>query len=235
MKKPLIAILPLIDTEKESYWMLPGYMDGILAGGGVPVMLPLTKDPVILSDFAHLYDGFLFPGGHDVSPYLYGMPASSHCGETLPDLDEMSRILFANILDLDKPVLGICRGLQLLNVLLGGTLYQDLPAERGSDVDHHMEGGPYDRVIHDVHLREDSPLYALLQKETLGVNSYHHQGIRHLAAPLKVMAKAADGLVEAVHMPQKSFVWAVQWHPEFSFKTDENSRAIFRAFVNACE
>ena len=231
--KPKIAILPLIDVQRESYWMLPGYMNGILQAGGVPVMLPLTCEAVALDEIAQSYDGFLFPGGQDVTPALYGQKRGENCGETCESLDEMSKELFERISRTDKPILGICRGLQLLNVLLGGTLYQDLPTEHPSEVEHHMRP-PYDAVTHSVEVAQDSPLHALLGRTSLGVNSYHHQAVQDLSPQLRAMARSEDGLVEAAWMPGRKFLWAFQWHPEFSYKTEEASRRIFRAFVNAC-
>lgn len=231
--KPKIAILPLVDAQRESWWMLPGYMNGILEAGGMPVMLPLTSEAEALDEIAQSYDGFLFPGGQDVTPALYGQEKSPECGETCEDLDEMSKALFERILGTGKPILGICRGLQLLNVLLGGTLYQDLPTEHPSEVEHHMRP-PYDAVTHSVEVAQDSPLHALLGRTSLGVNSYHHQAVRDLSPQLRAMARSEDGLVEAAWMPGKQFLWAFQWHPEFSYKTDESSRRIFKAFVNAC-
>ena len=231
--KPKIAILPLADAQRESWWMLPGYMNGILEAGGMPVMLPLTSEAEALDEIAQSYDGFLFPGGQDVTPALYGQEKSPECGETCEDLDEMSKALFERILGTGKPILGICRGLQLLNVLLGGTLYQDLPTEHPSEVEHHMRP-PYDAVTHSVEVAQDSPLHALLGRTSLGVNSYHHQAVQDLSPQLRAMARSEDGLVEAAWMPGKQFLWAFQWHPEFSYKTDESSRRIFKAFVNAC-
>ena len=129
-------------------------------------------------------------------------------------------------------MLGICRGIQFFNACLGGTLYQDLPTEHPSEVAHVMRP-PYDQTVHSVALLPGTPLAALLGRAELGVNSYHHQAIKVLAPGLVEMARSEDGLVEAVYLPDKSFVWAVQWHPEFSFRTDENSRKIFSAFVAA--
>ena len=130
-------------------------------------------------------------------------------------------------------MLGICRGIQFLNAALGGTLWQDLPVQCPSPVDHHQTGA-YDKPIHTVRLLPGTPLANLLQREVLPVNSYHHQAVRALAPGLAPMAVAPDGIVEAVYEPGRRFVWAVQWHPEFSWKADEASRRIFAAFVGAC-
>ena len=232
MNKPLIGILPLVDIERESYWMLPGYMKGIEEAGGTSVMLPLTSDKETLRKFVNYFDGFLFTGGHDVSPSLYREEVSAQCGECCPQRDKMETILLPMVLEQDKPVLGICRGLQLINVALGGSLYQDLPTQHPSSVCH-RQPAPYDQPIHPVELVPDTPLQKCLRKEELPVNSCHHQGIKELASGLQPMAYAQDGLVEAVWKPGSRFVWAVQWHPEFSHKVDENSRKIFRDFVKA--
>lgn len=232
MKKPLIGVVPLMDIGRDSLWMLPGYMEGVTQAGGLPVMLPLSSDKRDLEQLAEMCGGFLFTGGQDVSPALYGERPLSGLEETCPARDEMETELLRLALEMDKPILGICRGIQFLNAPLGGTLWQDIPGQMPSAVSHRMKP-PYDAVAHTVALAPDTPLRALLGRETLGVNSCHHQGVRTLAPDLAVMAAAPDGLIEGVYMPVRRFVWAVQWHPEFSFRTDENSRRIFSAFVTA--
>lgn len=231
-KRPLIGVTPLYDRERDSYWMLPGYMQGLEAAGAVPVMLPLTADEAALTRAAGVCAGFLFTGGQDVAPALYGQQPRPACGEICPARDAAEQVLLRLALAADKPLLGICRGIQFLNASLGGTLYQDLETERPSPVDHHMTP-PYDRAVHTVTLCPGTPLAALLGASVIGVNSYHHQAIRTLAPALRAMAQAEDGLTEAVYMPDRRFVWAVQWHPEFSYRTDENSRRILAAFVQA--
>ncbi|MCD8146621.1 MAG: gamma-glutamyl-gamma-aminobutyrate hydrolase family protein [Clostridiales bacterium] len=230
---PIIGVLPLVDRERESYWMLPGYLDGVLEAGGVPMMLPLTEDLAVLARLVEQCDGFLFTGGHDVAPEVYGAERLSQCGECCPARDRMETALLPLALAADRPLLGICRGIQMLNAALGGTLYQDLPAQRPSAVEHHQTGPHYERPVHTVTLLPGTPLRQLLEVEELPVNSYHHQAVRSLSPRLRPMALAPDGLVEAVWLPEKPFVWGVQWHPEFSHRTDENSRKIFRAFVAA--
>lgn len=233
MKKPLIGIVPLVDTERDSYWMLPGYMRAIEQAGGIPVMMPLTSDPSELRQLNDTLDGFLFTGGHDVSPALYGQPASGQCEACCQERDEMETILFSLIFEQDKPALGICRGIQLINVLMGGTLYQDLPTEHPSSVIHRQKP-PYNVPAHKVEIIPDGPLHSLLGCDSLMVNSCHHQAIRRLAPGLSSMAVSSDGLIEAVCAPEKTYLQAIQWHPEFSYLTDENSRKIFRSFLAHC-
>ncbi len=233
MKKPIIAVMPLYDEEKNSYWMLPGYMKGIEKAGGIPVILPLTANPQTLTTLAGTYDGFLLTGGQDVSPQIYGETVSPLCGSICKERDEMERIIIIEAIRLDKPVLGICRGIQILNAVLGGTLYQNLPTGYPSDTEH-CQKPPYDVPIHKVKLVKSSPLYGLLQKDELKVNSYHHQAIKKLSERLKSMAYSEDGLTEAVYAPNSRFIWAVQWHPEFSFESDENSMMILEEFIKSC-
>ena len=230
MKKPIIGIVPLVDIERESYWMLPGYMKGIEQAGGIPLMLPLTSNEENLEQLAEEIDGFLYAGGQDISPNLYAQKRSEMCGQCCRERDEMETMLFRMVYEQDKPLLGICRGIQCINVVMGGTLYQDLPSEHSSDTEHHQIP-PYDVPVHSVKIIGDSPLYKLLKKETLMVNSYHHQAIKTLAPKLSVMAVSEDSLVEAVYVPNKKFIWGIQWHPELSYLADENSRRIFSEFV----
>ena len=210
--------------------MLPGYMKGIEQAGGIPLMLPLTSDEENLQQLAEELDGFLYAGGQDISPNLYAQRRSRMCGQCCHERDEMETILFRMVYEQDKPLLGICRGIQCINVVMGGTLYQDLPSEHSSDTEHHQIP-PYDVPVHSVKIIGDSPLYKLLKKEALMVNSYHHQAILTLAPKVSAMAVSEDGLIEAVCVPKKRFIWGIQWHPELSCLVDENSRKIFSEFI----
>lgn len=232
MKKPLIGLIPLVDEGRESFWMLPGYMAGIARAGGLAVMLPLTGEDVDIENLVERFDGFLFTGGHDVDPALYGQEKEGYCGDLCPGRDTMEQKLLKAALAADKPVLGICRGLQLMNAVLGGTLWQDIPTQFPSETNHRM-AAPYGRAEHTVQVNPELPFGNL--PLTLGVNSCHHQGIRELAPELKVWAKAPDGLVEAVYLPGKRYARAVQWHPEFFQVEDELSRTIFSGFVEAAK
>jgi len=229
--KPIIGVIPLWDDEKESVWMVPGYLKGIEEAGGISMILPYTMDrDVLLQALKHI-DGLLMTGGHDVDPDMYNSERTEQCGISCHTRDVMERILFHKALEKDMPVLGICRGIQMMNVLLEGTLYQDLPTEYESSIDHHMSS-PYDRVQHNVNINQDTLLYSIIGKEKIGVNSYHHQAVKD--TKMTVNACAEDGLIEALSLPNYRFILGVQWHPEFSYKTDDSSRKIFNAFVKAC-
>ena len=231
-RKPLIGLVPLVDEERDSYWMLPGYMKGVELAGGVPVMLPLTADTEAISRIADAMDGFILTGGHDVDPALYGEVKLPECVVCCDERDAMVRILFPLVLEKGKSVLGICRGLQLMNALLGGTLYQDLPTQHPSDICH-RQSAPYDKPVHSVCLVESSPLSTLLGKAQMDVNSCHHQAIKRLAPGFEAMAYSPDGLVEAACMPARRFAWGLQWHPEFAYKVSGDSVKIFEAFVRS--
>ncbi len=231
--KPIIGVMPLWDEDRKSLWMLPGYMEGIEAAGGIPVMLPLTDDEETLSQIINKFDGFLFTGGQDVSPSLYNEEALE-CVESCKERDLMEQKVLEKALELDKPILGICRGIQFINAALGGSLYQDLPTQHPSEVEHHQTP-PYDIPIHQVEILEDTPLYKCLGEAAISVNSYHHQAVKEISPKLTAMAISTDGLIEAVYKKESRFLWALQWHPEFSFKTDANSMKIFSAFVRAME
>lgn len=228
--KPVIGVTPLWDEEKQSIWMLPGYTDGVQSAGGLPVILPLTDDEAVLGQLAKSLDGLLITGGQDVNPALYGAERSPKTVETSTLLDRMEQILLEKFLELDKPVLGICRGIQFLNVYFGGTLYQDIKEELKQE--HHQDH-PYDHFWHLVDITSGSPLSDILGKKDIEVNSIHHQAIRDVAPDLKVMATTEQGLVEGLYLPGKKYVLGIQWHPEYMYKTDENSQKIFASLVEA--
>ena len=153
--RPLIGVTPLWDTELRSVWMLPDYLDGIREAGGVPVVLPLEADAEAIAVLAESFDGFLFTGGPDVSPSLYGVDDTQGKAKTCPPRDLLEAELLRRVVALDKPVLGICRGLQLINAVLGGTLYLDLPSEHPSELVH-RQAKPYGRYTHSVRWKASS-------------------------------------------------------------------------------
>ena len=229
---PIIGVTPLWDAERKSVWMLPDYLDGIKAAGGVPVVLPLELSSQDADRIVATCDGFLFTGGQDVAAELYGTKDATGTVVSSPERDKLETLLMTKALQADKAILGICRGLQFLNVFLGGTLWHDLPLQHPSDIVH-RQGKPYDIPTHQVTLNGD--LRKLLGKDIIEVNTLHHQAIKDLATDLTPMAESPDGLIEAVKMEGKRFVCAVQWHPEYMFKTDADSLAFFAWFVENLE
>ena len=171
--------------------MLPEYLNAIRVAGGIPVVLPLVAEGEDVARLAASFDGFLFTGGQDVSPALYGEPDRTGLSVPSPERDALEAPLLQEVLKADKPVLGICRGLQFLNAAMGGDLWQDLPSEHPSDIVH-RQGKPYDKAVHTVRL--EGPLKDLLGKSELSVNSLHHQAIRKLAPGWIPEASSPDGL-----------------------------------------
>ncbi len=230
--KPMIGVTPLWDAARQSVWMLPDYLDGIKAAGGIPMVLPLDLSEEDVDQIVETCDGFLFTGGQDVSPDLYGMNDATGTIVSSPERDHLESLLLSKALLADKPILGICRGLQFINAFLGGTLWQDLPSQHPSEIVH-RQGKPYGVPTHQVTLSGD--LQTLLGKDILEVNTLHHQAVKDLGSGLIPMAVAPDGIIEATQLADKRFVWAVQWHPEYLFRTDKDSLAIFSCFVEHCK
>jgi putative glutamine amidotransferase len=216
-QSPIIGVTPLWDAERKSVWMLPDYLDGIRAAGGIPIVLPLEISEADAERIVETCDGFLFTGGQDVG--------------SCPERDALETLVLSKALPSDKAILGICRGLQFINVFLGGTLWQDLPSQHPSEIVH-RQCKPYGAPTHKVMLNGD--LNALLGKDILEVNTLHHQAAKDLGENLEMMAVAPDGIIEAFQMVGKRFVWAVQWHPEYMFRTDSDSLALFSCFVKHC-
>lgn len=232
MRKPIIGLTPSVDEEKNRLLVQPGYLESIERAGGLGLMLPLTDRDEDIARFVELCDGFLFVGGPDIEPWRFGQELMEVCGPRNPRRDAMELKLMQAAIDADKPVLGVCRGIQVLNVLLGGTLYQDIPSQYSDRMPHRMDE-PYNRAVHPLRVVEGTPLAELSPLE--GVNSRHHQAVLDLAPGLEVMAYSGDGLVEAVRMPEKSFVWAVQWHPEAFWADGGGNFELFRQLVAAAE
>ena len=233
MRKPIIGVTPSVDEEMHRCVVQPGYLESIDRAGGLGLMLPLTDRDEDIARFVELCDGFLFVGGPDIEPQHYGQELLPECGPQNLARDAMEWKLMEAALAADKPVLGVCRGIQVLNAVLGGTLYQDIPSQYGTALSHAMPEPPYNREAHPVRIVEGTPLAGLPAVE--GVNSRHHQAILDLAPGLEVMAYASDGIIEAARMPEKRFVWAVQWHPEAFWEEEGMNLELFRKLIQAAQ
>ena len=230
--KPIIGITPEI-AENGNISLRYAYTHAIEAAGGIPLLLPCTEDEALLEELAAVCHGFVFSGGEDIDPKYYGEQTLPACGEIAPRRDAFELRLFAKVFPTGKPILGICRGLQLINVALGGTLWQDLPSQMPSPIPHKQTQGDFEHS-HCVELLPDSILATVTGKTRIPVNSFHHQAVKTLGRDLAVIAQADDGIVEALHHTCHPFLLALQWHPERLSHKDADAAAIFRAFLSAC-
>ena len=235
-KKPLIALTPYFNIERDEPYMRPAYLKAIRAAGGIPLILPLDLEEEDLRQIVDTFDGFLFTGGPDIHPFYFGEETQANCGNVCLRRDRMEILLLKLVMQTGKPVFGICRGIQLLNVALGGDIYQDIPSQFPQDFPiAHVQ--PFDYAIpsHKVEVLPGTLLEQLTGSNTLNVNSMHHQACRKLAPGLVACGHASGNLIEAVEKPDYPFFLGVQWHPEYLWEQDPAIRQIFEAFVKAAD
>ena len=242
--RPLIGVttqtLQAIDGIPEglpqSVVMNQRYYHAAAMAGAAPVLIPLLDDIEALRAIYERMDGILIPGGVDLDPATFGETPHEKLGRIDPARDRVEIQLAKWAVEDEKPVLGLCRGLQVINVALGGTLYQDLEAEYPNAIKHDYfpnYGFERDYLAHDVALVSGSRLEHALASPNIPVNSMHHQGIKVLASGLAPSATAPDGLIEAVESTDGNFVVGVQWHPEVFECDDPNTEHLFSAFLSA--
>lgn len=235
--KPIIGIAAHLNNECKSplgqSHLGNTYVVSISKVGGIPVILPTIMDEDDMERYISLCDGFLFSGGIDISPAFYGEDSHIKLGATSQALDKAQLPLMKKIIAARKPVLGICRGHQVLNVATGGTLYQDLSEKDGVYVKHFQETDPGD-ISHQVFLHPDSILSTVFEN-TIYTNSYHHQAVKTTGPDVRIIAHSKDDIVEAIQLENYPFGLGIQWHPEAMFAHgDESMRPIFESFVKAC-
>ena len=213
------------------------YVEGVAGAGGAPVVLPPAGDESAAEALIHSLDGLLLSGGSDLDPGYYGEEPVSELGVTLPERDAFEMALVGLALRRGMPVFGICRGMQVLNVALGGTLYQDLPSQWEQDPLKHRQDTPKWQPTHEVRVSEGSYIAEVMGRESVKVNSYHHQGIRDLAEGLIVTGRSSDGVIEAVEAEDLSERWllGVQWHAEAMRGAGPQQESLFEAHVSAAE
>ena len=237
--KPLIGILANLATIDSGVFNglervhLPNaYVHAVEKAGGVPVVIPVNTNKENIKYQIAAMDGILISGGEDVNPIVYKEEPSRELGYVHPTIDEFDIEAIKIALELKKPILGICRGLQILNVALGGSLYQDLKYIKGSYIKHSQEAKTYTGT-HYINIKESSILYNIIKEKTL-VNSYHHQSIKTLGSNLKVIAYSSDGVIEAIQKENEKFVVGVQWHPELMVDHDAGMLNLFKEFIDNC-
>jgi putative glutamine amidotransferase len=235
MVKPLIGITCFsVDVPCSRSVLNQQYVDAVAAAGGAPIGIPLGLDQEALAGIYEMLDGLLLPGGGDVAPARYGELPDPNLGNTDEARDELELTLVRWALEDGLPVLGICRGIQVLAVAAGGSLYQDLPTQWDSDLRHEVREFGRDHLAHAIALEPGSRLAAVLGCTTAQVNSFHHQAVRRMPEGFVASARAPDGLVEGIEAVGDRFVVAVQCHPESMWaSTAPEFARLFTAFVEA--
>jgi putative glutamine amidotransferase len=230
--RPRIGIPCRFDWKTSYYNLREGYPDAILAAGGTPFLLPLLPDPEYIESVVEHLDGVCLSGSDsDVDPLRYGQEPRPKLGPIIPRRDETDFMLLAAAEARRIPVLGICFGIQSMNVYRGGTLIQDIPTEVKEPVKHDQGDIQY-RRSHSINISEGSVLARLAGSTTATVNSHHHQAVDIIGRDLEPVAWSCDGVVEAiVNTRPGHFMLAVQWHPEMGWQNDPFSRAIFGHFI----
>ena len=231
---PMIGVTGSIEEDERRQYINSNYLSRLQKAGAIPVLLGMGMSSEQIAQCLDRLDGLMLSGGNDVDPMIFGEAPAMGLGKVSPKRDKLEMRLIREAYRRDMPIFAICRGLQSLNVALGGTLYQDLPTmylspESGPAILHSQTA--HERYAsHAISLGAGTPLHALYGTDTIKVNSFHHQAIKALAPQLSVAARATDGVVEAVYDAGKPFVLGVQWHPERM----KEGTPLFDAFVEAC-
>jgi putative glutamine amidotransferase len=242
-RRPIIGIplqsYPAVPGERPALWGIgQSYVEVLARHGAIPWLVPpLTDDPAAIRSIFERIDGLLLAGGSDIHPNRYGELVRPECGPIDPNRDSVEIELVRQTVEANRPVLGICRGLQLMNVARGGTLYQDIAAQVPAALKHDYTArqGHLDRTgsPHDVTVKAGTRLAGILGTNGFPVNSIHHQAVKDLGRDLVATAYAPDGVVEALELPSHPFFLGVQWHPEDLLDSQPSMAALFAAFVSA--
>ena len=237
MRRPRIGITTSLTVQKtpERSYLNSSYIQAIQQAGGAPIPLPPLLSHDALDEIYPLLDGILLTGGGDIDPKRFGEAPHPTLFDVVPERDQLEISLVKRALSDGKPLLAICRGIQVLNVALGGSLYQDIASELGSSLQH-SQSEPNDQPTHKVKVMPQSFLSEVLGKEELEVNSLHHQAVKALGRELMATAYAPDQIIEGIELADSAprrFVLGGQWHPEELVARDESSCRLFSAFVSA--
>ena len=230
-KLPIIGVTLDISNNNSSYpWytVRQNYADAIITNGGIPVLLPIAMD--YISYYVEMIDGLLITGGDfDIDPSYYEEIIKSETVCPNPKRTEFEIAVLLEALKLNKAILGICGGMQLINVVMGGSLIQDIIEETGSAIHQQLESKHI--PTHNITVKKATKLYQILQHDVIKVNSSHHQSVKRLGRNIVPSAHATDQIIEAIELSNYKFCLGVQWHPEYL--TSQNDRAIFDAFIHA--
>jgi len=238
MTPPLVGLTTSHTTSQSGLAQVSlteAYVNALVHAGAAPILIPIGLPETTLQAIIHRLDGIVFTGGGDVHPDRYASQMHPLVDDIDPSRDQAEIQLIHNVCKENIPFLGICRGLQVINVALGGTLYEDILDQRPNSQRHqYSPGWSRNHLAHEVQIQSGSHLAEILGTKTASVNSFHHQGIRELANGLRATAVAPDGLIEAIELPGHPFALAVQWHPEW-LTEDEAMQRLFRELVHTAE
>lgn len=222
-----VAITQSINIKENRQYLNKNYVDMLIKNGITPIILPVTSDFEVIDQIIDMCDGIVLSGGDDVNPKRYGAQRSDKVTEVCDIRDELELHIIDKANKEDIPLLAICRGMQILNVYFGGTLYQDLPSEVNLN---HSTQKPYDKYDHEIEIVSGGIFEKITNEVRLNVNTIHHQAVKELGYNLKVEAKSLDGIIEAISVNDKKFMFGVQYHPDFLFEFDKVSNDIIKYF-----
>lgn len=230
--KPVIGII-VCGLMDDRQFVTNAYIQSIKYAKGVPLLLPLVRSDEALQTYCSLCDGFLFCGGNDITPLLFGKEPAKGLGTTNITLDIFQLRLLRAILKTKKPLLAICRGMQVLNVACGGTLLQDIDTSLHAPINHMQLSTSRSEISHKVLVAKGSILSSITGS-SLYTNSFHHQAVDSLGKGLVPTARTSDGIIEAIELSAHPFALGVQWHPECMYRTSPVMRDLFASFITAC-
>lgn len=232
-QRPLIGISTNIDSKRIA--VNTAYVQSVILSGGIPYMIPVTDNVEVLRQIVSRLDGIVFTGGEDIQPHYYGDTPHDKLEEVSPARDTFELMLMKMATDRNIPTLGICRGLQLMNIAFGGTLYQDLPTQHPSTINHRQEN-PGTIPTHTVSVVKGSKLAEVIKQEKLQVNTFHHQAIKQLAPRFKAVAWSPDSVIEAIEAYPVRSIMGVQFHPEiFTAAGDTTMCKLFKLLINKAD
>ncbi len=227
--KTKIGII-ICGLENNRQYVTDAYIQAIKSSGGLPLILPMVKSKAAIREYVELCDGFLFCGGGDITPLLFGQEPTNGIGKTDITLDLFQIRFMKQILETEKPILAICRGMQVLNVACGGTIHQDLNEVNFDTINHMQTSLSRKDISHKVSFTSKSHVHRMLGPFAY-TNSFHHQAIDRVGKDLVVTGSTGDNIIEAIEMPSHSFALGVQWHPESMIDSAPNMKQLFFALV----
>lgn len=232
--KPVIGITSFIEPtlQKRRVNVSYHYIESIEMVGGIPFIIPECKYEDTVTAYLDRLDALIISGGVDVSPYLYGENPIREVSYFSVERDNFEIALVKEAIERKIPVFGICRGIQIINVALGGTLYQDIHAQTGSKLGHNPVGMPVDRLYHKVKVEEDTKMASIFKKSEFLINSFHHQAINKLGEGVIPAAYSEDGIIEAIELKNNRYVYGVQWHPEDLTRDYPEFRGLFKHLID---